>query len=87
MNALMIDSGGPPHEAAKYDGDHRCSRCLRTKYRVRSRLDETPLREFNQSRELHSGRVHDEKVHVIILAVHCVRAAGVTPHCPEDLSQ
>jgi hypothetical protein len=26
-----VSSGAPPAEAAKYDGDHRCSRWLRTR--------------------------------------------------------
>ena len=42
----MIASGAPPQEAAKYDGDHRWSRCVRNRNRCRSRRDETPLRLF-----------------------------------------
>jgi hypothetical protein len=44
--ALMIDNGAPPHEVAMYDGDHKCFRCVDTKYRWRNRLGQTPLREF-----------------------------------------
>src|SRR5664279_128628 len=39
----MIDNGAPPHEPAKYDGDHGCSRCVRARYRWRSLREETPL--------------------------------------------
>ena len=31
MYALRVSSGAPPAEAAKYDGDHRCSRWVRTR--------------------------------------------------------
>jgi hypothetical protein len=39
----MIDTGVPPQDAAKYDGDHRCSRWVRTRYRWRSLRADTPL--------------------------------------------
>jgi hypothetical protein len=31
MYALRVSSGAPPAEAANYDGDHRCSRWVRTR--------------------------------------------------------
>jgi hypothetical protein len=31
MYARRVSGGAPPAEAAKYDGDHRCSRWLRTR--------------------------------------------------------
>jgi hypothetical protein len=31
MYALRVSSGAPPAEAATYDGDHRCSRWVRTR--------------------------------------------------------
>jgi Helix-turn-helix domain len=46
MYALRVSSGAPPAEDAKYDGDHRCSRWVRTRERWRSRRAETPLKEF-----------------------------------------
>ena len=42
---LMIDNVAPPHDPAKYDGDHRCSRWVRTRYCCRSLRDETPFNE------------------------------------------
>jgi len=69
MYALMIDDGGPPHEAASCDGDHRCCRCVWMKYRARSRLDGNTLAWVHLLRELHGGRVLDEEVHVVNLAV------------------
>ncbi len=46
MYLRMMSSGAPPHDAAKYDGDHKWSLCVRTEYRLRSNLDEAPLSEF-----------------------------------------
>jgi hypothetical protein len=45
---LTVDSGAPPHDPAKYDGDQNLPRIgalliLPTKS-YRNRLDETPLR-------------------------------------------
>lgn len=47
----MISSGAPPQDAAKYDGDHRCSRWVRRLNCRRSRRLDTPLRLFT-SREI-----------------------------------
>jgi hypothetical protein len=53
--ARMIDRGAPPHDAAKYDGDHRCSRWVRTRYRWRSLRADTPLREFTSAETVTFG--------------------------------
>src|SRR5664279_2968935 len=42
----MIDKGAPLHDPAKYDGDHRWSRWVRTRYRCRNLREETPFSEF-----------------------------------------
>ena len=41
----MIDNGAPPHDPAKYDGDHRWSRWVCTRYRCRNLREETPFRQ------------------------------------------
>ena len=45
----MMLNGAPPHDAAKYDGDHRCSRWVRTRNRWQSRRADTPLSEFTSA--------------------------------------
>src|SRR5659263_227903 len=52
MSSLTEDSGGPPHEPAKYDGDQNLPRIpvrlVRPTKSGRSRRDETPLRELTR---------------------------------------
>ena len=49
MYAAMIESEAPPQDAAKYDGDHRWLRWVRTVNRCRNRRADTPLREFTSA--------------------------------------
>ena len=83
----MIDDGGPPHEAARCDGDHRCGRCVWMKYRARSRLDGNTLAWVHLLRELHGGRYWTRRCTWSSLPLHYMRAAEGAVHCREDVSQ
>jgi len=82
----MIDDGGPPHEAARCDGDHRCCRCVWMKYRARSRLDGNTLAWVHLLRELHGGRYWTRRCTWSSLPLHYMRAAEGAAHCREDVS-
>jgi hypothetical protein len=64
----MIDSGAPPQDAAKYDGDHRWSRWVRSRNRAAT-CATTRLEAAHQLGQLHGGRVLDEQVDVVVFAV------------------
>jgi hypothetical protein len=84
----MIDDGGPPHEAASCDGDHRCCRCVWMKYHARSRLDGNTLaRGFTCSVSSTVGGYWMRRCTWSTLPLHCMRAAEGAAHCREDVSQ
>ena len=72
---------------ASCDGENWCCRCLWMKYRARSRLDGNTLAWVHLLREFRGGRVLDEEVNVVNLALHCMRAAEGAAHRCEDVSQ
>ena len=68
-----MDSGAPPHDPAKYDGDQNRPRIaalliLPTKS-CRNRLDERPLRELTRWESATFGGYWHEQVHLVFLPV------------------
>ena len=66
---MRVSSGAAAAEAAKYDGDHRCWRWVRSWSRWRSRRAETPLRECTSPGDGDLRRGGDQQVDVVVLAV------------------
>jgi hypothetical protein len=81
MYLLMMGSGAPPQDAAKYDGDQKCSprRYLRMwpGNSWRGLRAETPLREpAGEAGQGGLGRVADEEGHVAGFAVELAELGG-----------